>query len=85
MGAASDYAFVACYPGCGWNGEVALGEQRRWTCPSCGERRTFRSHRDEPATCPTCGSDDVNHQEPAHYLRTGRECHDPFHAEADDG
>lgn len=34
-------------------------------------------------TCPTCGSDDVNHQEPVHYLRTGRECHDEFHADAD--
>lgn len=35
------------------------------------------------AVCPTCGSDDVNHQEPAHYLRAG-ECHDQFHANADD-
>lgn len=38
-----------------------------------------------PATCPTCGSDQVNHQEPAHYFRTGRECHDDFHGEADGG
>ncbi len=34
--------------------------------------------------CPTCGSEDPNHQEGAHYLRSG-ECHDGFHDAADGG
>lgn len=42
-----EFALVACFPGCGWNGEVELDEHRQWACPGCGVRRMFRSHREE--------------------------------------
>lgn len=44
----AEYALVACFPGCGWNGEVGLDEHRQWTCPGCGQQWTFRSHRGAP-------------------------------------
>lgn len=36
-----------------------------------------------PDACPTCGSEDVNRTEPVYYFRTGRDCSDLFHKDAD--
>jgi hypothetical protein len=36
---------VACFPGCGWNGEVIPTDEGVWTCPGCGQEGTFKPHR----------------------------------------
>lgn len=39
------YALVACFPGCGWNGEMPVDTLNHWRCPGCDAVREFRSHR----------------------------------------
>lgn len=39
------YALVACFPGCGWNGEAPVDTANFWRCPDCGQVREFRSAR----------------------------------------
>jgi hypothetical protein len=42
----SDDVLAACWPGCGWSGEVRLDAQGFWTCPLCGNRSPWTEHND---------------------------------------
>lgn len=58
----------------------------RWECSpiltnSLGLADARASLTGQP--CATCGSDDRNRTEPAYYRRTGRDCTNAFHNEAD--
>lgn len=43
-----DPVLVACFPGCGWNGEVQLDSAGIWRCPQCDTPRRFKPSRPQP-------------------------------------